>query len=395
MSILPSYTSVGGVHPEAAAATNVLAAAGLRRPDTVAPLSEALIFGIAGGLGALYILWEWEAHNVKVLVLGFHHLGNYPVRYFQGLADRLNVRVAMPETGSRRSATQTLDGALAAGKPAVAWVDRASLPHLQLPERLRGRLGHLVAVCGRTSDGYWIDDRAAAPFFVPADTFGDARERIPSYKQRLLLIDAVAPFDLPAAVQSGITAQLDYLGSDSDSFALPALRKWARLLTHPTHKKGYPVVFADRRGLFRVLRAAYEEITLNVGAGALRGLYADFLREAAQILENQGLLAAADAYAALSVQWLAFADAALPDTPFAPFKQLLLERHTALLKGGDAWHGWSARTEELEALDSAFNREFPLDDGATNRLFADLGEQMHAIYSQEVAALDLLKHTAM
>jgi len=394
MTILPSYTVFGGAHPEAAAAANVLAAAGLRRPDTGAPLSEALVFGIAGGLGTLYILWEWEAHNVKVLVLGFHHLGNYPVRYFQGLADRLNVRVSMPETGSRRVATQRLDGALAAGKPAVAWVDRASLPYLQLPERLRGRLGHFVAVCGRASDGYWIDDRAAAPFFVPAASFGDARERIPSYKQRLLLVDGLAPFDLPAAVQSGIAAQVDYLSSGSDSFALPALRKWARLLTDPTHKKGYPVVFRDRRGLFRVLRSAYEGIALDVGEGALRGLYADFLREAAQILDKERLLDAADAYAALSARWLAFADAALPDTPFAPFKHLLLERHVALLKGGDAWQGWGARTEELEALDSAFNREFPLDDGATDRLLAHLGEQMHAIYTHEGAALALLKHAA-
>lgn len=392
MSILPAYTLWGGAHPEAAAATNVLAAAGLRRPDTAAPLSEALVFGIAGGLGALYILWEWEAYNAKVLVLGFHHLGNYPVRYFQGLADRLNVRAFMPETGSRRVATQSLDGALAAGRPAVAWVDRASLPYLQLPERLRGRLGHIVAVCGRASDGYWVDDRAAVPLFVPAATFGDARARIPSYKQRLLLVDALAPFDLTAAVRSGIVAQLDYLGSGSDSFALPALRKWARLLTDPTHKKGYPVVFRDRRGLFRVLRAAYEEIALDVGAGALRGLYARFLREAAPILDNQGLLAAADAYEALSARWLAFADAALPDPPFAQCKQLLLERHAAILKGGDAWQGWGARTQELEALDSTFNREFPLDDGAINRLLAHLGELMHAIYTHEVAALELLRH---
>jgi hypothetical protein len=251
MSILACYTVFGGVHPEAAAAANVLAAAGLRRPDTGTLLSEELVFGIAGGLGALYILWEWEAYNAKVLVLGFHHLGNYPVRYSQRLADRLNVRVSLPETGSRRAATQSLDSALAAGKPAVAWVDRASLPYLQLPERLRGREGHFVAVCGRTSDGYWVDDRAAAPFFVPAATFGDARERIPSYKQRLLLVDALAPFDLAVAVQGGIAAQVDYLSSGSDSFALPALRKWARLLTDPSHKKGYPVLFSGRRGLFR------------------------------------------------------------------------------------------------------------------------------------------------
>lgn len=54
---------------------------------------------------------------------------------------------------------------------------------------------------------------------------------------------------------------------------------------------------------------------------------------------------------------------------------------------------WDAQTEELEALDSAFNREFPLD-GAIKGLLAELGEQMHAIYTQEGAALALLKHTA-
>ncbi len=154
------------------------------------------------------------------------------------------------------------------------------------------------------------------------------------------------------------------------------------------------MVFRERRGLFRVLRSAYEGIALDVGAGALRGLYASFLREAAQILDNPGLLAAADAYAALSASWLAFADAALPDTPFAPVKQLLRERHAVMLKGGDAWQAGGARTKELEVLDSAFNRDFPLDDGATNRLFAELGEQMHTIYTHEVAALAILKHTA-
>lgn len=235
---------------------------------------------------------------------------------------------------------------------------------------------------------------AATPFFVPAATFGDARERILSYKQRLLLVDSLAPFDLAAAVQSGIVAQVDYLSSGSDSFALPALRKWARMLTHPTHKKGYPVVFRERRGLFRVLRSAYEGIALDVGAGALRGLFAGFLREAAQILYNPGLLAAADAYAALSTSWLAFADAALPDTPFASVKQLFRERHAVMLTGGDAWQEWAVRTEELEAQDTAFNRDFPLDDRATNRLFTHLGEQMHAIYTQEVAGLAVLKRTA-
>lgn len=395
MTILPTYTSFGGVHPEAAAAAHVLVAAGLRRPDTGAPLSEALVFGIAGGLGALYILWEWEAHNMKVLVLGFHHLGNYPVRYYQALADRLNVRISISETGSRKTAAQTLDRALDTGKPAIAWVDPAYLPYLQMPEKMKAHLGHIVAVCGRENDGYWIDDRAAAPYLVPTATFGDARERITSYKQRLLLIDALAPFDLVAAVTSGIAAHIDYLGSGSDSFSLPTFRKWAKMFTDPKHKKGYPVAFKDRRGLFSTLRSTYEGITITVGDGALRGLYARFLREAAEITVNQGLLTAANAYAGLAGEWDDFADAALPNAPFAPFKELLRDRQTRILQGGDAWQSSAAQTQKLDELDSAYNREFPMGDTAISALFAHLGERMRAIYEHEVVAYGLLKEAAL
>lgn len=395
MAILPTYTTFGGTHPEAAAAAHLLASTGLHRPDTGAPLSEALVFGIAGGLGALYILWEFGAHQVKVLVLGFQHLGNYPVRYSQGLADRLNVRVSMPETGSRKQAAQTLDRTLDAGKAAVAWVDPAYLPYLQLHEKMKGHFGHVVAVCGREADGYWIDDRAVAPYFVPAATLGDARARIGSYKQRLLLVDALEPFDLRAAVRSGIAAQIDYLGSDSDSFSLPTFRKWARMYTDPKNKKGYPVAFEDRRGLFSTLSSTYEGITMAAGDGALRGLYADFLREAAAITGNQALLPVAEAYTALANEWDAFADAALPEAPFAPFKRLLAERQARILQGGDAWQASAVQTQEIDALTTAYDRAFPLDDAAVDALFAELGARMHGIYQHEVAAYELLREAAV
>jgi hypothetical protein len=389
MPILPTYTPQVGVHPEAAAITRVLAAAGLRRPDTSAPLSEALVFGIAGGLGALYILWEF-AHS-KVLVLGFHHLGNYPVRYYQGLCDRLGVRISLVETGSRKTAAATLDAALDAGKAVVAWVDRAQMPYLQMSVGMIGHIGHIVAVCGREGDSYLIDDCAAAPYRVYAGMFGDARARIGSYKNRLLLVEALEPFDLPRAIQAGIAAQIEYLGSDSDSFSLPTLRKWARMFTDTKNAKGYPVAFKDRRGLFSTLRSMIEGITMSVGDGALRGLYARFLQEAAEITGNATLLPAADAYAALAHEWDAFADAALPDAPFASVKRLLRERHAITLQGGDAWTQTAALTEQIETLTTAYDRDFPLDDAAVDALFAALGERMRTIYEREVAAYGLLR----
>src|SRR5688500_15353793 len=51
------WTLRGGTAPDASALANILANREVRGPD--GPLSEALIFGIAGGMGAGYILWEF------------------------------------------------------------------------------------------------------------------------------------------------------------------------------------------------------------------------------------------------------------------------------------------------------------------------------------------------
>ena len=51
------------MHPDTAAVANVLAHHGVVAGHTGEPLSEAMVLGIGGGLGAGYILWEFEAHG--------------------------------------------------------------------------------------------------------------------------------------------------------------------------------------------------------------------------------------------------------------------------------------------------------------------------------------------
>ena len=51
-----NYTQIGGIHPETATMTNVLANQGFVSPHNGRPLSEAMVLGIAGGLGCGYIL---------------------------------------------------------------------------------------------------------------------------------------------------------------------------------------------------------------------------------------------------------------------------------------------------------------------------------------------------
>jgi hypothetical protein len=397
MPVLPGYTQFGGQHPETAALTNLLAWAGYQAPHTRQPYTEAMLLGLGGGLGAGYILWEFKAHQIAVLVLGFRSQWQYPQRFFETVTQRLQAPMQVLETGSRATAARQLDAALTASTPApaIAWVDLAHMPYLQLPESLEGHLGHLVVVCGRDDDGaYWIDDRASQPFRVAAADLAAARARIGSYQHRLLLAAGGSHVpDLPALVEAGLRECVANLSAKSDSFSLPTLRKWSRLMTDTKNPKGWPVVFKSQRGLYTALKSWFESVELSGSqGGGLRGLYADFLDEAAAVLQRPTLSEAANAYRALAAQWTSLAEAALPDTvpAFAQTKQLLRRKY-ALLRQGQA--GVAAAlpiTAELAALGRAASQDFPLDSAGLTHLFADLSNRLAHLYEAELAAVSTL-----
>lgn len=395
MGLLPGYRQFGGHDPETAALTNCLAQAGYIAPHTGRPYTEAMVLGVGGGLGAGYILWEFKAHQAAVLVVAFRHNWQYPQKYLEAAAGRLNAGAVVKETGSRAAAAAHLQAALGNGQPAIAWVDLGHLTYLQLPESIKGHIGHMLAVCGQANGDYWVDDRAAQPFRITGEALADARARITSYKNRLLLLDPPAqPPDLTAAVEAGLRDCVANLSAKSDSFSLPTLRKWSRLMTDTKNAKGWPVVFKTRRGLYTALKSTFEAIELAGRAGGgLRGLYADFLDEAAALLKRPALAEAAAAYRALPARWTAVAEAALPEAvpAFAQTKALLRRKHALLMTQGEAGvAATEAITAELAALGRETSRAFPLDDGATQALFGEVGERVQALYEAELKALDTL-----
>jgi hypothetical protein len=401
MPTIATYRQFGGIHPETAALTNILAAKQIVAPHTGKPFSEAMILGISGGLGMGYILWEFlehrMEHNIKVLVLAFHNNWQYTIKYYEAVCQRLGLKYSIPETSNKKVATQTLHDALARAAPVVVWVDGASMPYLQLPEAMKGHFGHFVAVCGTEGDNVLIDDLAAQPFKVPADVFAGARARIGSFKNRLLVVEgAAANINLEAAITQGIVFCAEHLSSDSESFSLPAIRKWAKLMTDQKNKKGWPVVFKDRRGLYSTLTSLFEAIELQGAPGGLRGMYNDFLLEAANVVNNPRLKEPAEHYAALAKHWHALAEEALPDTvpQFKRAKQVLRERQNVLLKGGEAWRTTQPLTEELRVIRSECNLNFPLNDQEISALFSTLQTRLQAIYQAEVEAIKSLKDSS-
>ncbi len=396
MTLLPGYDHFGGIHPETATIANYLRFLGVESPATGAPFSEAMLFGIGGGLGACYILWEFKEHNRPAIVFGFQNQFNYPVRYVTALCERIGVAPSFHETGGVKKAGKTLHDALDAGRPAILWLERELLDYYNRDPDDTGWFSWLVTACGydAASDAYTIDDTGARPFTVPGASLVAARRRVPSFKNRLLLLAPPETIDLPAAITAGIRANVDYLGSKSTSFALPTLRKWARLLTDTRNAKGWPTVFSGGRCLFSGLVSVYEGIMHEGSDGtALRGMYAGFLEEAALILGSSALGEAAHEYRALGDKWRALAETALDPAvaPLAAARALLDEREAAIKAGGDDQADKIVGLgKEFEAMRPAADAAFPRDQAWIDDLFARMQAQLSDIYAHETAALALL-----
>ena len=371
-----SWELRGGVHGDTAAFANVLANLGVVAPHTGEPLTEAMVLGVGGGLGAGYIMWEFDSHQfrARVLTLGFRRQWQYPDRWARATAERLGLHAELHETGGAKGAAAALDAQLEKGLPAISWIDTFTLGHRHEPEWRSGYGGPPLIVYERYGDRYAIDDRSAARITVSADRLAAARARVGSYKHRLITIDPervdLDADRLRAAVEEGVRLQVEHLSDKSDSFSLPAWRKWARMTTDTRNKKGWPNVFADGRGIGTMRASIYT----NAAHGAhLRGLYADFLDESARLLGRSELRDAGAAWRTAADAWAPIVDTALP-----PGDELrdLIDRANAL--GDEAADVAAARWELQRRRDEAVG-ELPA-----------VGELITAMYEAETAALTRL-----
>ena len=385
-----------GLHPDTSAVATALALTGTVSPITGRPLSEALVLVAGGGLGAGYILWEFKAADAAIVTLGFRNRWQYPAAWMATALERLGADHTVHETGGARAARATLDAIVDRGLPAIVAVDMQAIGTWGQPIELFGYAGYPMLVTARTDGGYLVDDRGAEPFRVDAEVLAAARARIGSFKHRLVEIRPTprpVPEDrLREALVTGLEDQVDHLRSPSDSFSLPAWRKWSRLLTDTRNAKAWPRVFATGDGLFGGLLSVIEEVDGGVGAngGNLRDLYAAGLRESAAILDRPGLLEAASAWEASADLWEDLADAAMPAELDGATEAVEAdeELHDAVMEGEPGRARASAAAGRVWAARRRYAHEFPLSQDAIAKLFADLGERLAAIHRAELEAVE-------
>ena len=126
-------------------------------------------------------------------------------------------------------------------------------------------------------------------------------------------------------------------------------------------------------------------------------MYADFLDEAARVLDNGGLKTTANLYRSLHDRWQALAQAALPDhvEVFRSTKEMLDQRAAISLEQGRAGlEAIAPLNDALYELKSELNSSFPLNESEMLALFADIQSHLEGIYQAEKEALTALTITA-
>lgn len=392
------WTLHGGCNPESAAWTALLQHAGIRAEGTT--LDEPLLFGISGGIGAGYILWEFKHDDSRVVTLGFTNEWQYSLRPSLKIARRLGLSVDEHTTGGAKGAAKRLDDHLAADRPCLVWPDRYHLGYWQLPSFLDGRGGHPVVAYASTADSVRIDDRNLEPLTVSRKDFDASRARVGSYRNMLLaLTDRDVTIDearLREAVLDGLREVVGHLSSTSDSFSLPAWRKWSRVLVDPRNAKSWPKVFADRVGLFGALLSVWEGVApAGMTGGHHRTLFADFLDRAATLLGRAELAGQAATWREIAARWHDLGEAALPvDVPAAERARVLTATVTTSVGDGDA--GAADREEaatELWELRTEYATRPPFDEDRIQAIFGGMSTRLADLHEAETAAIAALART--
>jgi hypothetical protein len=211
-----------------------------------------------------------------------------------------------------------------------------------------------------------------------------------SYRNRLALLEApreISSDRLVQATREALADQVEHLSAASDSFSLPAWRKWARLLVDSRNSKAWPNAFEGQTGVFGSLLTLYESIeSSGYNGGSLRDLYAAFLDEAAELLGLRALTSIADGYRELGGAWSRLAETAAPGDrePFAPARRLIDSLHEHVLEEGDAGKRAARKSaEDIWRLRTEMQNVAPYDHNEFTALLQELSTQVDVIYRRE------------
>lgn len=392
---------LGGRHWETGTIHNALALQGVKAPHTGQPYSEALLLGVSGGIALGYFTFEYQGYLPHVALLTRNTFNP-----FQTALERLGVAQDVQQTNKAETAEKNLQNALESGMYPILWADQFSLPYNCLPsdEPMWG----MMPILALETDGnsVAVADRSSQPLHLSMPELTKARGRVKDDKYRLVTLDAPQTAKLAGAIHMGICQTISLFTEEPPrgarhNFGFAAYDRLAELLVNTRNKQSWERFFAPGVRMYHALAGspvqpgAYQWInTWGAADGAERGLYADFLLEAAQILKKPSLEEAAEKFRESYKLWLAFADALLPDDVplLGESKKLIQKKHDLFIAKGEA------ALPEIKRINARLNEflsqsegDFPLSHTQAAEFRASLRDILVKIKLVEEQAVDLLQ----
>jgi Domain of unknown function (DUF4872)/Butirosin biosynthesis protein H, N-terminal len=384
----------GGQHHQSTLLAHLLRQAGHRMPGGE-PFGEAMLAGLAGGIGFMYAVFEYQGMPPLMTIVAQHH----PAPWLPTALDHLGIGYAQEHSSAPRPALAALDKALADDRPVYAEVDRTRLPwHGCEPAVYAEPYG--VVVAGRHDGTLLLDDTAVVPQPMPVDEFAPAWSAHKKGRHHRLTVAGPASIDLAGATRAAVALTVAHLtgpvlGNSFDvNFGFSGMRKLASQLRDGRGKSGWAARFGEPVAFFHGLRRLYECLEEQYTApGATRPLYADFLDEAAGTSGGRpAWREAAALFRESGALWSRLAARALAVTEgLGEYAELAEERLALMMREGraaaDRIRALTVRIDELAAAHAAAD---PLGPDRRRELFDELAELVDTARATEERAVELL-----
>jgi hypothetical protein len=398
---MKTKTQFNGRHWETGSIHNALALQEVKAPHTGKPYSEALLLGVSGGIAFGYFTFEYKGYLPHVALLTRNTFNPFPT-----ILERLGIAQDIQQTNKAETAEKNLQNTLESGLYPILWADQFSLPYNCLPanEPMWG----MMPILAVETDGksVMVADRSTQPLHLSMAELTKARGRVKEDKYRLITLEAPQPAKLAGAVHKGIWQAISLFTEKPpkggrDNFGFAAYEKLAEMLVNTRNKHSWERFFAPGIRMYHALAGspvqpgAYHWVnTWSSSDGADRGLYADFLLEAAQILKRPSVKESAEKFRESHKLWLAFADALLPDNiPLLGESKTLIQKkhHLFIEKGETALSEIEQINSRLNVLLSQSEKDFPLSNAQAADLRANLRDILSKISAVERQGIDSLQ----
>jgi hypothetical protein len=252
---------------------------------------EALVAGLAGGIGFMYFVFEYKNIPPMLTIVAQHH----PEPWVQAALGRLNVPFTEQHSGKPR--WDRVHKALDDGHPVFCTVDKSRLPWHGMEPGF-GQDPYTVVIAGYEGDTLYVDDESAAPHAIGTEEFGAAWSAHKKGRHEMI-VPTGPPEGEPdvAGAIANTTAHLTgpVLGNNFDvNFGFSGMDKLASQLRDTRTKTGWEQRFSRHVAFSRAVRRLYECLEVEYTApGGTRPLYAQFLDlvgkpEAAELFRESG-----------------------------------------------------------------------------------------------------------